>query len=81
MIMTLELPHDSSTPMNFHILYMTYYVPYVAIHIPHVSLGLYFISFITKDKLHMRQWLYNTKLIMGQSLIKLINNLLPHGAH
>ena len=45
--MTFDLPHASSTPMTFHILYMTQYIPYVAIHIPHVSLGLHYISFIT----------------------------------
>ena len=64
----MKMTFDSSTSMTFCILYMTYYIPYVDLHIPCVSLGLHYIQIITKDKLHMRQWLYETKPIIGQVL-------------
>ena len=54
---------------------MAYGLPYnlsnfVSFHIPHVFLGLHYIKLITKGKIHIGEWIYETKLLIGQDGFK-----------
>lgn len=67
-LVTLQLLWPMGLHVTFHILYMTLYIP-------HVSLGLHYIKIITKDNIHIRQWLYETKQLIGQTCSQIDNSL------